>query len=121
MPEINNDELVEYFVINSELEMSPGKVSAQIGHVATMIAVEHMAPQGHPNKHVFLDWFLKEQKKVILQGKTKDLEKLVAQGFTAIHDVGYNEVPSGSLTCVGLQPMTRADAKPYIKRLQTYK
>jgi len=33
------DGLVEYFIINSELNMSVGKVCAQIGHVATIIAV----------------------------------------------------------------------------------
>jgi len=36
-----NNELVEYFIVNSELNMSAGKVGAQIGHVATIIAVDY--------------------------------------------------------------------------------
>lgn len=111
-----DDELVEYFVVNSELNMSTGKAAAQVGHVATIIAV------GKNNKRwdLFWQWYESDQKKIILRGKQKDLEKLIEQGFYYIKDNGLTEIESGSLTCVGIPPMLKSDAKKYVKRLQLY-
>ena len=108
------DELVEYFIINSELNMSTGKVAAQVGHVATIISVDYC------DQDVFWKWYQKDQKKIILRGKQKDLEKLINAGFYYIRDNGCNEVEKGSLTCVGLEPMLKSEAQKYVKRLQLY-
>jgi len=109
-----DDELVEYFVVNSELNMSCGKIAAQVGHVATMIAI------GKNNKRwdLFWQWYESDQKKIILRGKQKDLEKLIGQGFYFIRDNGLTEIPYGSLTVVGLPPMLKSDAQKFVKRLQ---
>ena len=108
------DELVEYFIINSELNMSAGKISAQVGHVATIIAVKHSIIKWD----YFYEWYETNQKKIILRGKQKDLEKLIEAGFYYIRDIGCNEVEAGSLTCVGLPPMPKSEAQKYVKRLQ---
>lgn len=109
------DELLEYFIINSELNMSTGKISAQVGHVATIIAVEFSSVDDN-----FDSWYDGNQKKIILRGKQKDLEKLIEAGFYYIRDIGCNEVKSGSLTCCGLPPMPKSEAQKYVKRLQLY-
>ena len=117
LEEQSDDELIEYFVVNSELNMSLGKTAAQVAHVATIIAVKH-----YLNKwDYFHEWYENNQKKIILQGKQKDLEKLIEQGFYYIRDIGCNEVLPNSLTCCGLPPMPRSEAQKYIKRLQLYK
>jgi PTH2 family peptidyl-tRNA hydrolase len=112
-------ELVEFFIVNKELydqyNMSAGKLGAQIGHVATLIAVDKH------NDQTFKEWLERDQKKILLSGKQKDLEKLIEAGFYYIKDNGLTEIPSGSLTVVGLPPMMRMDAKPFIKRLQLFK
>lgn len=108
------NELVEYFVVNSELNMSAGKTSAQVGHVATIIAVEF----SNNSNDDFDKWYKNDQKKIILRGKQKDLERLIADGFYFIRDNGLTEIPCGSLTCVGLQPMLKSEAQKYVKRLQ---
>ena len=108
-----DDELIEYFVVNSELNMSPGKIAAQVAHVATIIAVEFTEFDDDFNA-----WYTKDQKKIILRGKQKDLEKLVEQRFYYIRDNGLTEIPQGSLTVVGLPPMLKSDARKYVKRLQ---
>ncbi|MGG4434397.1 aminoacyl-tRNA hydrolase [Priestia megaterium] len=110
-----NDELIQYYIVNKELEMSAGKVAAQVGHVATEIAV-HL----HDDS-TFEEWFNNNQKKIILKGKEKDLLKLIEQGFYYIRDNGLTEIPANSLTVVGLPPMKRSEAQLYIKRLQLYK
>lgn len=114
--DVDQNELVEYFIINSELNLSPGKVAAQVGHVATIIAVKSVFKKWD----YFYNWYEKDQKKIILRGKQKDLEKLIEQGFDYIRDNGCNEVEKGSLTCVGLPPMPRGEAQKYVKMLQLY-
>ena len=111
---IMEDEIIEYFIVNSELNMSAGKVAAQIGHVATIIAVEYC------DQDIFWKWYQNDQKKIILRGKQKDLEKLIDAEFYYIKDNGLLEVPSGSLTCCGLPPMLKSEAQKYVKRLQLY-
>lgn len=111
-----NDELVSYHVVNSELNMSPGKVTAQVGHVATIIAVEY----SNNRNDYFDNWYEKDQKKIVLKGKQKDLEKLIDAGFYYIKDNGLTEIPCGSLTVVGLPPMPRSEAQKYVKKLQLY-
>jgi len=110
------DELVEYFVVNSELNMSTGKVAAQVGHCATIIAVE----KSNKRWDLFWQWYESDQKKIILRGKQKDLEKLIDAGFYYVRDIGCNEVKKGSLTCVGLPPMSKSESRKYVKRLQLY-
>jgi len=110
------DELVEYFIINSDLNMSCGKVGAQIGHVATIIAVEY----SNVGNEDFDKWYENDQKKIILRGKQKDLEKLIEAGFYYIRDNGLTEIPKNSLTVVGLPPIIKSEAQKYVKRLQLY-
>jgi peptidyl-tRNA hydrolase len=109
------DELIQYYVVNQDLNMSTGKVAAQVAHVATIIA---MYEGGNDNFH---NWFQKsDQKKIILKGKQKDLEKLIDQGFYYIRDNGLTEIPAGSLTVAGLPPMPKSEAQQYVKRLRLY-
>lgn len=107
-----NEELVQYFIVNKEVQMSEGKTAAQVAHVATIIAVEC----SHSTN--FVNWYVGDQKKVILQGKEKDLLKLIEKGFYFIRDNGLTEIPTDTLTCVGLPPMRRSDAQHHVKRLQ---
>jgi peptidyl-tRNA hydrolase len=121
------EELVQYYIVNSELDMSMGKIAAQVAHVATIIVVEN-CEYDHPDNigyekscikaNKFWKWYDNNQKKIILRGRQKDLERLVEQGFYFIKDNGLTEIPVGSLTCVGLGVMLKSEAQKYIKRLQ---
>jgi len=113
------NELIQYFIVNQELNMSPGKISAQVAHVATIVVFENLYNCQNANEHVkFMEWYKNNQKKIILRCKQKDLEKLIAQGFYYIRDNGLTEIAKGSLTCVSLGIMLRNEAQKYVKRLQ---
>jgi len=113
------DSLVQYYVVNSELNMSKGKVSAQVAHVATIIAFENLYNCQNANEHIkFMKWYKNDQKKIVLRGKQKDLEKLIKEGFYYIRDNGLTEIESGSLTVCSLGVMWKSEAQKYIKRLQ---
>jgi PTH2 family peptidyl-tRNA hydrolase len=111
-------ELVQYYVINKDLiekyNMSAGKAMAQVGHVSRLIALRDK------DDPVFQEWINVCMKTITLEGAEKELLKLIEQGFLPIYDKGLTEIPSGSLTVVGLPTMTRLEAKKYIKRLQLF-
>lgn len=110
------DEIIQYYVVNKEIQMSKGKTSAQVAHIATQIAVNENGTVA------FDEWFSNgSQKKIILQGKEKDLLRLIDQGAYFIRDNGLTEIPPDTLTVVGLVPMKRIEAQPLIKRLQLFK
>jgi len=120
---MDRDELVQYYIINSELNMSVGKIAGQVAHVATIISLDSLCFQENKlwveRKKTFIEWYTNHnQKKIILRGKTKDLLKLKEEGFYYIEDLGLTEIPTGSLTCVGLGVMRKSETQQYIKRLQ---
>jgi len=137
----DENEIIQYFVVNNEIKISAPKLSAQIGHVATIITHEitklmyqplsenEAISEAYFNPNILIsidDWIKwydngKGQKKIILAGKEKRLLKLIDQGFYYIRDNGLTELPAGTLTTVGLPPMKRSEAQKYVKRLQLYK
>jgi len=114
----DENELIQYYIINKDLNMSVGKIASQVAHVATMIALEQSKPLKLYKFAQWAEWWNLGQKKIILKASQKKLEELVRQRFYYIRDYGLNEIKAGSLTCVGLGVMTRGEAEPYIKRLQ---
>lgn len=112
---INEDELVQYLIVNEDLGMSAGKVAAQAGHACTICAVK----EGTTER--FNQWYNLEQKKIVCRAHQKVLEKLEQSGFYAVRDNGYTEIPPKSLTVISLGIMSRKEASPYTKRLQLLK
>lgn len=111
-------ELVEYFIVNKDLiekyDMSPGKIAAQVGHVAEDIA---LAKQ---DDAIFQLWRAGDRKKVVLKAKEKELIKLIEKGAFFVRDLGYTEIPRNSLTVVGFPPADKAEMQNLIKRLRLY-
>jgi PTH2 family peptidyl-tRNA hydrolase len=109
------EELIQYYIVNSELGMSGPKTSTQTAHGATMAAMKYYRHE------VFRRWFGSGQKKIVLRGKLSQLEKFEADGYIAVRDNGHTEVPPNSLTCIVLPVMTREEAKAITKRYQLLK
>ena len=109
------DELIEYFLVNKELGMSPGKVAAQVAHVQTLIDKQYSRTPTH------IDWLASNQKKIILVGREKDLLKWIEAGATYIRDNGLTEIPAGSLTCCAFRPQPRSNVLALTKRMQLMK
>lgn len=116
-------DLVQYFVVNRDLNMSTGKIAAQVAHAATLSTVEMMSNNSPflSRQSDFVEWVQTGMKKVVLKGKQADLEKLESKGFFSIHDSGLTEIQKGSLTVVALPPMVRSEAKELIGHLTLLK
>ncbi|TMV51466.1 peptidyl-tRNA hydrolase [Paenibacillus mesophilus] len=116
------EEIVQYYVVNRELSMSPGKMAAQAAHAATVAAIDLLRGDDSrfPSPEFlqwFAEWYRGGMKKIVLKGTTGNLEKLTEHGFYPIHDGGLTEIPSGSLTVVCLPPMPKSKAQAYVKGL----
>lgn len=111
---IFDQELVQYYVVNKELGMSIGKACAQVAHASMLVALRDQ------NDEKFRQWMSICMKKIILEGKEKDLVKLKEQNpnFVLIVDKGFTEIPKNSLTVIALPVMTRKEAKLIIGKLR---
>lgn len=117
----DENELVQYYIVNKDLGMSPGKIAGQVGHVCRRIS-DWYKSCSYIDIQKYNSWINNySEKKVILEAHQKTLEKLKEQGFFYVQDNGLTEIAPGSLTCVGLGVMTRKEAQPYVKRLQLLK
>lgn len=94
-------------VVRMDLKMSPGKMCAQACHAALMAS----EVARHHHRRWWSQWLREGQRKVLL--KARSLEELMALKGEAeklgiptglVQDMGYTELPPGTITCLGLGP-----------------
>ena len=130
---MNEDKIVEYILVNKELEMGVGKIAGQVAHVQTLIdfqvklyADNYHDPKLYPCPDEWIqrlgwyeEWLLNgAQTKIILRAKEKDLRKAIEKGALFIQDNGLTEIPAGSLTAVGFIPQPKSNLVSFTKRFQ---
>lgn len=133
--------LVEYILVNKELNMGVGKIAGQVAHVQTVIDnkifelddkiyflseetldEDIMDTRFAKEKELinnYYDWLYSgSQTKIILRAKEKDLLKAIDMGAVYIRDNGLTEIPSGSLTVVGFFPQPKDNLVDFTKKFQ---
>lgn len=136
----------QYIVINSSLNMSAGKLGAQVSHASMAFLTRQIQnsiiynkdgvikSEVSMSKEMYDNWINGIFTKVCLDGKNesfmqKFVNKLESNGFKEnvdffkIIDVGtteFNGIPQW--TCIGFKPLdtSREDVKFIFKRLQLY-
>jgi len=110
----DNNELIQYFIVNKDLNMSAGKIAAQVSHAAMLIALRDQ----HEEK--FKQWLKIAIKKVVLKANENEIIKVYEKLPNAklIIDNGHTEVPPQSKTVLGFPIMSREEAHPYVKRFR---
>ncbi|WP_159881661.1 aminoacyl-tRNA hydrolase [Paenibacillus puerhi] len=107
-------DIVQYFIVNSELGMSSGKMAAQVAHAATTMTL-HCLLNDKSSHATFQAWLNAGQKKIVLRGTEADLLRLSkVEGYLAIRDAGHTEIPSGSLTVVVLPPADKEEVRSVV-------
>lgn len=127
--------IVEYILVNKELNMNVGKIAGQVAHVQTVIdnkifelvlseeileedSMGSFAKEKELTNNYY-DWFYSgSQTKIILRAKEKDLLKAIDMGAVYIRDNGLTEIPSGSLTAVGFFPQPKDNLVDFTKKFQ---
>ena len=126
---------VMYIVVNDELGQSPGKFSAQVGHlvekiteIATLIMFDLSDDYfDYEDSRTFFD-FAKNNKdcyseycnspaKIVLGANKEEWEELKKLTCIVIVDEGRTEIPPNSETVLGFWPMRKCDAPEVIKNL----
>ena len=100
-------EYKQVIVFRSDLKLSKGKIAAQAGHAAVSAAQE-----AHKRYRSWWDtWLFEGQRKVAVKVKDeKELLELEEQAKelglpnALIVDRGLTEIPSGTVTCLGIGP-----------------
>ncbi|MCA1062952.1 aminoacyl-tRNA hydrolase [Rossellomorea sp. AcN35-11] len=120
---MNSRDLVQYYIVNKDINMSKGKTAAQVAHAATLTTLTMMSSDSpFLNRQTdFVEWVQTGMKKIVLKGKAEELEKLEKKGYFSIHDSGLTEIKAGSLTVVALPPMEKHEAKELIGHLTLLK
>ncbi|QWC21307.1 peptidyl-tRNA hydrolase [Bacillus haikouensis] len=119
----NKRDLVQYFVVNKDVNMSKGKTAAQVAHAATLSTLEMVSDKTSfaDRQPDFVEWLQTGMKKIILKGSQPQLEKLEKDGFFSIRDSGLTEIQKGSLTVIALPPMDKWEAKEIVGHLSLLK
>jgi len=118
---VKNNEIVQYYIINTDLNMSAGKIAVSATHIAILTALEIPKNWAERTELCYVEWINNGMKKIVLKANTKTIEKLLNKfpyDFYSVRDNGLTEVPKGSITAIGLVPMKREQAKMFVKGLQ---
>jgi peptidyl-tRNA hydrolase, PTH2 family len=97
----------QVIVVRRDLSMGTGKIAVQVAHAAVMGAEKTKARQ----REWFNSWFKGGQAKVVVKVKTieelmeirKRAEEL-SLPVVQVQDSGLTQVPSGTITCIGIGP-----------------
>lgn len=106
-------------IVRTDLSMNKGKIAAQVAHAAVQL---FRINQAHPD----VDRWLKQgQPKVVLKvGSLESIEDIQreakAMGLIneAIFDAGHTQVPTGSLTVLGIGPASEKKINQIVGHLK---
>lgn len=89
-----------YIIVNKDLKMSKGKMSAQVSHVVNILIYRMARSEDAKVQDLLEEYMSGEIKKIILYGSEELLLELEKESKISIRDKGYTEIPPNSLTCV---------------------
>lgn len=111
-------EYKQCMVIREDLKLSKGKAAAQAAH-ASLLSYERATARDRKK------WKTQGQKKVILKvNSLEDIYKLKEEAeklglpFVIVEDAGLTEIPSGTVTAIGIGPASAEDIDKVTKHLE---
>lgn len=94
-------------IVNHGLKMGKGKLAAQVGHASVSATLDCIKR----SPSTFEAWKAQGQRKVVVKAQDAEEMEIIANGavdggipVTRIRDAGRTQIPSGSLTVIGLGP-----------------
>jgi peptidyl-tRNA hydrolase len=120
---MNEDPLVLYLIVRKDLNMSAGKIGAQIGHAVERTVLFYQYTEDSNNKKIFSDYRKNGSRKIVLTASDSKWEKLKEEvkDINFIKDCGLTEVPSGTETVAFIPIMKKSQVPSLFKKLQALK
>lgn len=134
------DPIVMYLIVREELNMSIGKLPAQVGHAVGMQMLQYFECalnaqiEGHYNDQnvlsmsqfeMFEAWLNNSYRKVTLAADEKEWAKLKElykkPEAVIVVDAGLTELEPNTETVMALLPMKKSERSKLVKRLQALK
>jgi len=138
----NNDPIVLYIVVRSELNMSAGKIGAQIGHVMQYLFMRYFkaivfdSSKKYHDLHLISEAEIAHAKiltqwasnsastKIVLGADNKEwasLKEEFGKELFVVKDAGHTQVEPGSETAMCRWPHLKSETPRSIKRLSLLK
>ncbi len=101
----------QVIIVRRDLDIGTGKLAAQVAHAAVMGAEKVKVAR----REWFNSWFAAGQAKVVV--KVKNIKELMDVRTRAeqlnlpvvqVQDSGLTQIPSGTITCIGIGPAPSA-------------
>lgn len=110
-------ELIEFVIVNDELNLTAAQYAVHVSRVAIKSILEQQ------NTDKFRIWNKDgvNQKQIILKANGETLLKLEEKGFISSRDVGHHDIPKDALVAVSLGIMSRGEALSYTKDCELWK
>ncbi|WP_036708052.1 aminoacyl-tRNA hydrolase [Paenibacillus pinihumi] len=116
MTETNQPEWIQYYILNRDLNLSPGTTAVQVAHAATTLALHYLL--NGKEQEAFRSWLETGQRKTVLTGSEQQVLQLAERGYLSVRDGQLSRGEEAPLTIVALPPMNRDDAAPLLEGLR---
>lgn len=140
----NRPKFVMYLIVNTDLNMSTGKIAGQVGHGVDLALqyyfnlLDKITTQSicleKENKYYCMDnltdneskiiesytsWLLHGRTKVVLKASLKQFEKIKSElDYFLVRDAGLTEIEANSETVLSFPPILKEECPKLIKKLQ---
>ena len=102
----NTDTVKQVIVVRTDLDMSKGKIAAQVGHACVMGALA--VKSSHPDW--FKEWMTSQAKIVLRVSSIEQLETVWRKAATSnlpwskVTDAGHTQLEPGTVSCISIGP-----------------
>lgn len=120
------EELIMYVIVNNDLNMSGGKIAGQVGHAITnyIKEINDYKIYNIDEYDRYLRWSsdIRTKKIIVLKANQNELEKIEKMNiYYPTRDLGYTEVPCGSLTAICLGVNTKENFIKNIPKVKRFR
>lgn len=120
-----NDEVVMYLVFRADLNLPKGKIAAQAGH-AVQLVIREVENAAEINSNALLhEWekgsYTKIALKVADEASLRALHSVLCAAnvlCVPVVDEGRTVVTEGTMTVLGIQPLSRSKVAPFVHGLK---
>ncbi len=115
------EEIKQVIIVRADIEMSKGKLAAQVAHASLMsyFEAEKMDPE------IAKKWLETGEKKIVLKLDGEEALKRLYEAFkykkipaALVSDAGLTELPPGTITALGVGPWKSSEIDQFTRTLK---